>query len=653
MSRSEYGHLPHMASRLLLRLVAGALLLLVGLPGGTPDLASDTAALVALRDAIGRSALPTWNSSVPTCSWPGVTCVFGRVDELRLPGVGLIGQIPAAVGNLTALHTLSLRFNALSGPLPGELARLVELRNLYLQDNRLSGEIPLFLASMKSLVRLNLAGNQFTGRIPSELNNLTRLGTLYLESNRLSGEIPPLDIPSLVQFNVSYNQLNGSIPAGLRSQPKNAFLDTSLCGGPLGLCPGEIAPSPSAEGASGNNAGGGVFPESGKKKKLSGGAIAGIAIGAAAFVLLLLVALILLCRGRIGAAASGTKPMETAELAEERDKGPGDGRANTNGAAVTSTAVTAAAKSSSASSGGPGVKKLVFFGSRRTTPAFDLEDLLRASAEVLGKGTFGTTYKAVLESGEAVAVKRLKDVNLPEAEFKERIEAIGAMDHLNLVSLTAYYFSADEKLLVYEFMSTGSLSALMHGDKGSGQAALNWETRTGIALAAARGLQHIHSASPSTSHGNVKSSNVLLTESYEARLSDHGLALLAAGSTSPALRAAGYRAPEVTDPRKVSQKADVYSFGVLLLELLTGKAAAQAVLNEEGVDLPRWVQSVVGEAWTADVFDAELLRWQNAEEEEEMVRLLQLAMDCVAHYPDKRPSMSEVIARIRSIRSKS
>ncbi|XP_074563758.1 putative inactive receptor kinase At1g48480 [Curcuma longa] len=647
MFRSEYGHLPHMASRLLLRLVAGALFLLLGLPGGTPDLASDTAALVALRDAVGRSALPTWNSSVPSCSWPGVTCAFGRVGELRLPGVGLIGQIPAAVGNLTALHTLSLRFNALSGPLPGELARLVELRNLYLQSNRLSGEIPLFLASMKNLVRLNLANNQFTGGIPSELNNLTRLGTLYLESNRLAGEIPPLDIPSLVQFNVSYNQLNGSIPAGLRSQPKNAFLNTSLCGGPLGLCPGEIAPSPSAEGASASNAGGAVFPETGKKKKLSGGAIAGIAIGAAAFVLLLLVALVFLCRGRRaqspGAAAAVTKQMETAELAEQRDKGPGDGRANGNGAAVTSTAVTAAAKSSSASSGGPEVKKLVFFGSRRTTPAFDLEDLLRASAEVLGKGTFGTAYKAVLESGAAVAVKRLKDVNLPEAEFKERIEAIGAMDHPDLVPLTAYYFSADEKLLVYEYMSRGSLSALMHGNKGSGQAPLNWETRTSIALAAARGLEHIHSASPSTSHGNVKSSNVLLTESYEVRLSDHGLALLA-GSTSPSLRASGYRAPEVTDPRKVSQKADVYSFGVLLLELLTGKAPAQGVLNEEGVDLPRWVQSVVGKEWTAEVFDAELLKWQNVEEE--MVRLLQLAMDCVAHYPDKRPSMSEVIARI-------
>lgn len=181
------------------------------------------------------------------------------------------------------------------------------------------------------------------------------------------------------------------------------------------------------------------------------------------------------------------------------------------------------------------------------------------------------------------------------------------------------------------------------GNKGFGQAPLDWETRTGIALAAARGLEHIHSTSPSTSHGNVKSSNILLTETYEARLSDHGLALLA-GSTSPSLRAAGYRAPEVTDPRKVSQKADVYSFGVLLLELLTGKAPAQALLNEEGVDLPRWAQSIVGEEPTAEVFDKELLKYQHAEEE--MTRFLQLAMDCVAHYPDKRPSMSQVAARI-------
>ncbi|KAK4393907.1 putative inactive receptor kinase [Sesamum angolense] len=112
-------------------------------------------------------------------------------------------------------------------------------------------------------------------------------------------------------------------------------------------------------------------------------------------------------------------------------------------------------------------------------------------------------------------------------------------------------------------------------------------------------------------------------------------------------RVAGYRAPEVTDPRKVSQKADVYSFGVLLLEFLTGKAPTHSLMNEEGVDLPRWVQSVVREEWTAEVFDLELLRYQNVEED--MVQLLQLAVDCTAQYPDKRPSMVDVVGKIEEL----
>lgn len=175
---------------------------------------------------------------------------------------------------------------------------------------------------------------------------------------------------------------------------------------------------------------------------------------------------------------------------------------------------------------------------------------------------------------------------------------------------------------------------------------MNWETRAAIALGAARGITYLHSQGPSVSHGNIKSSNVLLTTTYEARVSDFGLAQLV-GPTSTPNRVAGYRAPEVTDPRKVSQKADIYSFGVLLLELLTGKAPTHSVMNEEGVDLPRWVQSVVREEWTAEVFDLELLRYQNVEED--MVQLLQLAVDCTAQYPDKRPSMVEVTSRIQEL----
>ncbi|XP_072990808.1 probable inactive receptor kinase At1g48480 [Typha latifolia] len=632
-----------MASPPLLLLLP-LLLFLSFLPTGTPDLAADSAALLAFSAAVGRSTLQ-WNSSTPTCSWQGVSCESGRVVVVRLPGARLLGQIPVGIlGNLTALRTLSLRFNALSGSLPSDLGNCVELRNVYLQGNRFSGEIPASLFSLGNLVRLDLAGNNFTGGISLGFNNLTRLATLYLEGNSLSGEIPDLDLPSLAQFNVSSNQLNGSIPSRLRKMPASAFLNTGLCGGPLGPCPGEISPSP-AESPSGA-AGGGEGAGSKKDKKLSGGAIAGIAIGSAVGVLLVLALLILLCRRSGGGRktrsldAVAAKPPDSAAFAADgRDKGLPDGR---SGSAMAAPPAVAAAMAKGEATG----KKLVFFG--KGSAPFDLEDLLRASAEVLGKGTFGTAYKAVLEMGTTVAVKRLKDVNLPEREFREKIEAVGALEHENLVPLRAYYFSKDEKLLVYDYMATGSLSALLHGNRGSGRTPLNWETRSNIALAAARGIEYIHSTSQLASHGNIKSSNILLTKSFEARVSDHGLANLV-GPVSSTTRVAGYRAPEVTDPRRVSQKADVYSFGVLLLELLTGKAPTQALLNDEGVDLPRWVQSVVKEEWTAEVFDMELLRYQNVEEE--MVQLLQLAIDCSAQYPDKRPSMSEVVARIEEIRN--
>ncbi|KAH7656015.1 Non-specific serine/threonine protein kinase protein [Dioscorea alata] len=623
-----------MASPLWVLCWAACLLCLV--PPARPDLASDGKALLAFRTAVGRMAL-SWNTTTSPCAWQGVVCENGRVVLLRLPGVGLIGPIPTGIlSNLTVLRTLSLRFNALSGAIPSDLASLSQLRNLYLQGNRFSGEIPTFLFSIPNLVRLNLARNNFSGGISPDFNKLTRLGTLYLEENQLTGEIPNLDLPNLVQFNVSYNQLNGSVPQKLRSKPAAAFLGMSLCGGPLTPCPGEISPTSSVPSVPSS--------EAKKDHKLSGGAIAGIAIGAVAGFLLLLLIIILLCRrksSKSGTAEVAAKPPEV-EVAL-RDKGIVDGEPG-NGVAAhrpPPTSVAAPAK-------GENTKKLLFFGTGPRT--FELEDLLRASAEVLGKGTFGTAYKAVLEMGTVVAVKRLRDVSMPEKEFREKIEAVGAMDHPNLVPLRAYYYSNDEKLLVYDYMSMGSLSALLHGNRGSGRTPLDWETRSAIALAAAQGIEYIHSTAPSASHGNIKSSNILLAKSHEARVSDHGLAHLVGPSSTPN-RVAGYRAPEVTDPRKVSQKADVYSFGVLLLELLTGKAPAQALLNEEGVDLPRWVQSVVREEWTSEVFDMELLRYQTVEED--MVQLLQLAIDCAAQYPDKRPTMADVVIRIEEIRKSS
>lgn len=597
------------------------LVLLLNFPLVKSDLNSDRLALLALQSSFRRNLL--WNSShTSPCTWQGINCEKDRVIGIHLPGDSLIYDIPTGIfGNLTALRTLSLRFNALTGRLPSDLALCADLRNLYLQGNRLSGEIPSFLFGMTNLIRLNLAMNNFSGTISPDFEKLVRLKTLYLENNTLTGVIPQLNL-QLEQFNVSFNQLTGSIPSSLQSQKRESFLGNSLNGCPIDACPKENPKK--------------------KKKKLSAGAIAGIVIGSIIGVLLLLLIIFICC---IKKRSSKSKPVDIAPgnekgVHEVEAVGKRSVDASNND---TSSSVDGATGKSKADLSGNG-KKLVFF--RNATKYFDLEDLLRASAEVLGNGTFGTAYKAVLEFNIIVAVKRLKDVVIPEKEFREKIEKVGAMDHVNLVPLRAYYYSRDEKLLVCDYMHMGSLSALLHGNRGAGRTPLNWETRSNIALGAARGIEYLHLQGPSVSHGNIKSSNILLTNLYEACVSDFGLAHLVGPSSTPN-RITGYRAPEVTDARKVSHKADVYSFGVLLLELLTGKAPSQSLLNEEGVDLPRWVQSVVREEWTSEVFDLELLRYQNVEED--MVQLLQLAVDCVAPYPDKRPSMSEVVHRIEEL----
>jgi len=514
----------------------------------TSDLEADRRALIALRDGVhGRPLL--WNLTAPPCTWGGVQCESGRVTALRLPGVGLSGPLPIAIGNLTKLETLSFRFNALNGPLPPDFANLTLLRYLYLQGNAFSGEIPSFLFTLPNIIRINLAQNNFLGRIPDNVNSATRLATLYLQDNQLTGPIPEIKI-KLQQFNVSSNQLNGSIPDPLSGMPKTAFLGNLLCGKPLDACPV-------------NGTGNGTVTPGGKGKsdKLSAGAIVGIVIGC--FVLLLVLFLIVFCLCRkkkkeqvVQSRSIEAAPVPTSSAAVAKESN-GPPAVVANGASENGVSKNPAAVS----------KDLTFFV--KSFGEFDLDGLLKASAEVLGKGTFGSSYKASFDHGLVVAVKRLRDVVVPEKEFREKLQVLGSISHANLVTLIAYYFSRDEKLVVFEYMSRGSLSALLHGNKGSGRSPLNWETRANIALGAARAISYLHSRDATTSHGNIKSSNILLSESFEAKVSDYCLAPMISPTSTPN-RIDGYRAPEVTDARKISQKADVYSFGVLILELLTG-----------------------------------------------------------------------------------
>ncbi|KAI5007036.1 hypothetical protein ZWY2020_046984 [Hordeum vulgare] len=493
-----------------------------------------------------------WNSpSAPSaCLWPGVTCDASNatVVAVRLPGVGLAGALPAGtLGKLQGLRTLSLRSNRLFGPIPTDFFALPLLRSLNLQGNLLSGTIPPDVAGLTALRHLALYDNHLYGEIPAALDVLTELQSLRLDRNRLSGGLPSLSgLRRLEVFNVSDNQLAGAVPVSLARFPPESFGgNLRLCGEPLD----KPCPSP----------GGGVVPPvQEKKKRLSGAAIAAIAVGAAAAALLALI-LLVLCfvrRRRDDAATSGDNRNKVPTPTT-----PARGHALTpSTVSGEMTDLTSSKEIPSAAGGGAAEmmrSRLVFMGGG--SYSFDLEDLLRASAEVLGNGVAGTTYRAALEDGTTVAVKRLKNVAAAQREFASAVEAVGRVQHRNLLPVRSYYYSSDEKLLVADFLPDGSLSAALHGSGGSGRTPMDWNMRKAPTT-----------ASIGVGDGGVSS------------------------------------------------------------------------------DLPRWVQSVVREEWTAEVFDAELVQLDGGAEEE-MVALLQVAMACAATTPDARPDTSEVVRMVEEI----
>ncbi|KAI9097518.1 hypothetical protein K1719_025289 [Acacia pycnantha] len=558
----------------------------------------DKHALLDFLHNINHSHALNWNDEKSSVckSWRGITCDrdHSRVIGLHLPAVGLRGPIPPNIlSRLSALQTVNLTSNSLTGPFPSGFSELKNLTYLNIQFNEFSGPLPSDFSVWKNLTVADLSNNFFNGSIPSSISSLIHLTSLVLENNSVSGEIPDINIPTLQELNLANNNLSGMVPKSLLRFPSWAF--------------------------SGNNLSlANAQPRKKTSKRLGKSALIGVILGCSGLAFGVIAAFLLLCYYDKGGENGLTMKSQKKDMFLKKD----------------------------ISESHYGKNKIEFF--EDCNFAFDLEDLLRASAEVLGKGTYGTTYKANIEDATTVVVKRLKEVVIGKREFEQQMEVVGRIRHDNVAALRAYYYSKEEKLMIYDYYEQSSVSAMLHGRRGEERISLDWDSRLRIAIGAARGIAHVHAQQGGKLvHGNIKASNIFLNSEGYGCISDIGLATLMSPIGPPSLRTAGYRAPEVTDPRKASHASDVYSFGVFLLELLTGKGPMHATASEEAVHLVRWVNSVVREEWTAEVFDAQLLRFPNIEEE--MVQMLQLAMACVAIVPEQRPKMQDVSRTMEDI----
>ncbi|PIN14157.1 Serine/threonine protein kinase [Handroanthus impetiginosus] len=562
------------------------ILLLYSLAKETRALSPDGQALVNFRTAIISSdgILLQWRpEDEDPCGWKGVNCDFKskRVIALNLPNHKLSGPISPDIGKLDSLQYLALHDNNFYGTIPPELGNCSRLLSIFLQGNYLSGSIPSELGNLSQLENLDLSSNSLSGSIPGSLGKLTKLSS----------------------FNVSTNFLVGPIPSdgALANFQNNSFVgNRGLCGKQIQMC---------------KNDGGSSSPFSHptdsaqfQAKKNSGRLL----ISALATVgALLLVAL--MC-------------FWGCFLYKRL------GKTDAKGLAIDV-------------SGGASI--VMFHGDLPYSSKDIIKKLENLSEEhVIGAGGFGTVYKLVMDDGNLFALKRIVKVNEGFDRFFEReLEILGSIKHRFLVNLRGYCNSPTSKLLIYDFLSGGSLDEALHERAEQ----LDWEARLNIIMGAAKGLAYLHhDCSPRIIHRDIKSSNILLDGNFDARVSDFGLAKLLGDEeshiTTIVAGTFGYLAPEYMLSGRATEKTDVYSFGVLVLEIVSGKRPTDASFIEKGLNIVGWLNYLVSENRQREIVDSHCERVQI----ESLDALLSIAIQCVSSGPEDRPTMQRVVQILES-----
>ncbi|GFP85735.1 probable inactive leucine-rich repeat receptor-like protein kinase at5g20690 [Phtheirospermum japonicum] len=585
---------------------------------------SESEALLKLKESfIDATALDSWKPGTEPCAtgnnhWIGVKCDNGVITSLQVRHLGLSGKIDVdALASISGLRSISFISNAFPGPIP-DFSPLANLRGLYLSMNQFSGEIPSdYFTKMKGLRKVWLSRNAFSGPIPSSLARVSHLIELHLENNRFSGPIPPLEQKDLVSLNLSNNNLEGEIPSGLSRFGPNAFV------GNAGLCGGNLSTAC-------------------RKPPLSSHQVKIViwALFASLIVLFVLMTFgIYVLKRRqdqnrdlmddfepsITASSDGKKILESGQ------RGFGSGHRIGSGHRA-------------------GKGDIVMMHDDKGM--FGLADLMKAAAEVLGNGALGSSYKATMVNGMTVVVKRIKVISkIGKDQFDTEMRKLGGLKHKNVLAPMAYHYRKDEKLLVYEYQPIGSLLLVLHSDRGICHGHLTWPVRLKIIRGIAQGLAYLHTqlSALDLPHGNLKSSNVLLSHDYEPLLSDFGLnPLITPGHAAQALTA--YKSPEaVVSHNDVSPKCDVYFLGVVIFEILTGKFPSQYLENGEGgTDVVQLVRSAIAEGNGSNIFDPDIRG--NKDCIDEMEQMLRIGADCTEEDRGKRVDVAEAIRRIESVR---